>query len=667
MKRLLFDTESDGYVSNATKVHCLAGIDVDTKERFDFKPDQLDAALAVMDQADVLIGHNIQRHDIPLMTKLLRWAPRPDVVLKDTMICARVIYPNVKATDGDLIRSGQMPPGKAYAGKHTIAAWGYRLGIHKGDYAAVKEAEALALGIEEDEAIKRYVWGVWNAEMHDYMIQDVDTNFALWEHLRVDSYSEAAIVLEHRIARVCDAIEEAGVPFDVKKAGQLHAMLIDKKAAVEAELVKQFGSWVAPISPDPKKCVFIPKRDNAKLGYVKGVPVHKTKVVTFNPGSRDHIAKLLADRGWKATKFTEGGKPQIDEEVIEGVVARFPEFSGLGEYLMLDKRLSQLADGKQAWLTALQSDGRIHGVVNPMGTITSRASHFLPNLGQVPNMASPYGRECRELFCAPEGWVFLGADMSGLELRGLAHYLAPLDGGKYMKIVIEGDVHWTHAQAMGLVSGERDKHNSVHTIIREDGSKRFIYAYIYGAWDDKCGEIIYNALVKAKREGGDAGLELYVKFFGAGEIGEKALKRVGKSVRDAFMNRIDGYAKLKEKLTEQVDKRRRLVGLDGRIIPVRSDHSALNFLIQSAGSILCKRWGADAFEDLCRRYKRGWDGDFQFVLWVHDEYQLCVRKGLEKEIGDIVVQHARKAGEAYGFRGPLDSSHKVGANWSETH
>lgn len=640
---------------------------MDTQERLNFKPDQLDAALAVMDQATVLIGHNIQRHDIPLMTKLLRWAPRPDVVLRDTMICARVIYPNVKATDPELIRSGKMPAGKAYAGKHTIAAWGYRLGIHKGDYAAVKEAEALALGIEDEEAIKRYVWGAWNEEMHAYMIQDCETNLALWDHLRTDSYSQDAINLEHRIARVCDAIEEAGVPFDVKKAGALHATLIDKKAAVEAALVSQFGSWVAPVSPDPKKCIFIPKRDNAKLGYVKGVPVHKTKVVTFNPGSRDHIAKLLADRGWKATKFTDGGKPQIDEEVIEGIVARFPEFAGLGEYLMLDKRLSQLADGNQAWLKAVQPDGRIHGVVNPMGTITSRASHFLPNLGHVPNMASPYGLECRELFYAPEGWVFLGADMSGLELRGLAHYLAPLDGGKYMRIVIEGDVHWTHAQAMGLADGDRDKHNTTHTIIREDGSKRFIYAYIYGAWDDKCGEIIYNALVKAKREGGEEGLELYVKFFGAGEIGEKTLRRVGKTVRDAFMNRIDGYATLQKRLKEQVDRKKRLIGLDGRIIPIRSDHSALNFLIQSAGAILCKRWGADAFEDLCSRYKRGWDGDFQFVLWVHDEYQLCVRKGLEKEIGDIVVQHARKAGEAYGFRGPLDSSHKVGANWSQTH
>jgi DNA polymerase-1 len=211
-----------------------------------------------------------------------------------------------------------MPPGKKYAGKHTIAAWGFRLGCPKGDYAEIKEAEAMAHGFTDEEAIKRYVWGAWSQDMHDYMIQDCETNLALWQKLRVDRYSQAAIDLEHRAAYVCDAINEAGVPFNKKKAGELHATLIDKKAAVEKRLVEEFGSWEVPL-PD-----FIPKRDNKKLGYVKGVPVKKSKKVTFNPGSRDNIIKVLLDRGWQPTKYTEGGKPQIDEEVIDGIVATLP-------------------------------------------------------------------------------------------------------------------------------------------------------------------------------------------------------------------------------------------------------------------------------------------------------------------------------------------------------
>lgn len=681
--RLLFDTESDGLLNNATKIHCIAVINVDTEEVFDFKPDQIDEGLALLSKASVLIGHNIQRHDIPLLTKLTGWTKGKDVVIRDTMVCARVIYPNVKATDPALIRNGQMPPGRDYAGKHTIAAWGYRLGEHKGDYAQIKEAEARALGFDDEEAIKRFVWGFWNPEMHDYMIQDCKTNLALWNYLRVDKYSKDAIDLEHRAARVCDAINEAGVPFDTAKGGLLHAALIDRKEVIEKDLQAKFGFWLAPISPT--KAVFTPKKDSkpsvwtlltnkktgeqkmgwSSPGYTAGAPMSKLKVVEFNPGSRDNIIKVLLDKGWKPESYTQGGKPEINEEIIEGIVQRFPEMSGIGEYLMVDKRLSQLADGKQAWLTCVQDDGRIHGVINPMGTITSRGAHMWPNLGQVPNAASPYGPECRALFTTIEGYTFLGADMSGLELRGLGHYLALKDAGKYMETAVSGDVHWMNACAMGLAEGERDKHSTLHTIIREDGSKRFIYAYIYGCGDGKAGEIIYACLSKAKREGGDEGAALYAKFFGDGIVGEEKLKRVGKKVRDGFANSIDGFSDLKKKLERQVEKFGWVPGLDGRRIPTRSEHSALNFMIQSCGAILCKRWMADVFDELCERYTLG--KDFQFVLWVHDEIQLLVKKGLEEEIIEVIKRHGAAAGVPYNFRGPLKVETKQGTNWSETH
>jgi twinkle protein len=86
--RYLFDTESNGFVANATKLHCIAGVDVDTKECLDWKPDGISQAVETIDKADVLIGHNIQRHDIPLMTKLTGWRPRDGVIIRDTMICA---------------------------------------------------------------------------------------------------------------------------------------------------------------------------------------------------------------------------------------------------------------------------------------------------------------------------------------------------------------------------------------------------------------------------------------------------------------------------------------------------------------------------------------------------------------------------------------------------
>jgi DNA polymerase-1 len=658
VKRYLFDTESDGFVATSTMVHCVSIRDVDTKEHWSFGPARIAEALEKIDEADVLIGHNIQRHDIPLLTKLYKWELRAGVIVRDTMVIARLKHPNVKDTDGELVRSGKMPP--KYLGKHSLGAWGFRLGENKGDYSTLREQEGLALGLSGKE-LATFVWGTYTKELHEYMDQDTLTNLKLWEYLDPDNYSIAAIELEHRIAIVCTAMEQAGVPFDIEKAKALHIHLITEKAKVEDELVRQFGAWEVPLPP------LIPKRDNKTLGHKKGVPVQKFKTVTFNPGSRDNIAKVLLDRGWKPTKFTDGGKPQFDEEVLQSVVTQYPEMAGIDRYLMLDKRLSQLADGKQAWLTAVQDDGRIHGVTSPMGTTTSRAAHFLPNLGQVPNMASPYGPECRELFFAPAGWKFLGADMSGLELRALAHYLAPLDGGKYMSIVCDGDIHWMHAQVMGLVDGERDKHSEFHTIVREDGSKRFIYAYIYGAWDEMCGTIVHDCLVKAARLG-PGGQEIYDRFFKREKHDlNTMIKHAGKKTRANFLERIDGFGALKDKLDAQVERFGWIPGLDGRKVPSRSKHSSLNFLIQSCGAILCKRWVCDTYEELCSNYKWGWDGDFVMALWVHDEIQIICREGLEKDIGDIVVACARKAGLPYGFRGPLDSQAKVGQSWRDTH
>jgi hypothetical protein len=263
--------------------------------------------------------------------------------------------------------------------------------------------------------------------------------------------------------------------------------------------------------------------------------------------------------------------------------------------------------------------------------------------------------------------------MSGLELRGLAHYLAPLDGGKYMETVIAGDIHWTNAVAMGLAQGDRDKHNALHTLIREDGAKRFIYAFVYGAGAEKCGEIVFDCLVKARRDCGPEGEALFNKVFINRKGIQRELKAVGGDVRDKFTSSIDGFSTLKTNIQKQhtwCTNTRQLpwvYGLDERKIPIRSEHSALNFLIQSCGAILCKRWGCDAYDELMSKYRWGWDGDFVIVLWTHDEYQLCVRDGLEKEIGDILVKHARASGEPYGFRGPLDSVAKVGQSWRDTH
>jgi DNA polymerase-1 len=134
------------------------------------------------------------------------------------------------------------------------------------------------------------------------------------------------------------------------------------------------------------------------------------------------------------------------------------------------------------------------------------------------------------------------------------------------------------------------------------------------------------------------------------------------------MERVPAVAKLKDKVSHNVAIDGTLVGLDGRVLPIRSEHSALNTLLQSAGAILCKQWLCDAFDEFERRgYAHGWDGDFVFLGWIHDEVQVAVRNGIETEAASILTGAAEQAGEAFGFRVPLASDYKVGRNWAECH
>jgi DNA polymerase I-like protein with 3'-5' exonuclease and polymerase domains len=663
--RLLFDIETDGLLYVASKIHCIGIVDVDTGDESSYGPAEVAKAINRLEGADELIGHNIKSFDIPAIKKLSKFPFQPKAGQKvtDTLIVSRLMYPAMKADDA---LNDKVPA--EYKGKHSLGSWGHRLGEHKGDYAEQKRKQAIELGYTDEVAIQRFIWAEFSTDMLDYMMQDVRLNFLLYRKLNPDQYAPKSIVLEHRIAGLCEHIEESGFPFDFAAAGRLHVELLEKQYQLEQKLKAEFGSWEQPISPDPAKAWFVPKKDDAKRGYKKGVGFIKLKTVEFNPGSRQHIAKVLKERGWKPTKFTDGGSPLLDEETIEGAVAKFPELHGVGEYLMLTKRLSQLTGSKQSLMAAVREDGRIHGRINPMGTITGRGAHFSPNLSQIPSAKKPYGRNFRSLFIVPPGFKLVGADMQGLELRGLAHYLSYYDGGAYGRTLLEGDPHWSTVIALGLLppGTARDKHNQLHIILREDCAKVFVYATVYGAGDVKAGSIIHEALLNARNNAGEEGLAIYREFFGD-ELApsEALLKHVGGTARRRFADGITGYKQLNTQLAARVKQRGAVKGLDGRLIPLRKEFAALNTLIQNAGAILCKEWGCNAYDELAGFIKPG--DDFFFAAWVHDEYQVACREQYADFVGETLVACAQRAGDPYGFKLRLDSEYSIGDSWAGTH
>jgi len=588
--RLAFDIEANGFLGNATKVYCVVAYDVDTDQEWVFGPNDRDKAIELLLKAEALIGHNIIQYDIPVLEKL--WGITLDVTLYDTLVLARLIYSNLKETDAELVKAGRLD--QKLWGSNSLKAWGQRIGEHKSDYEG---------GFEE-----------WSEAMQDYCVQDVHTLVKLWRFLRLGEYSAAAVQLETDIAKACFHIETHGWTFDKERAIDLYGRLTARRDELSRELIDKFGTW------EEVDKVLIPKRDNKTRGYTKGVPVTKYKTVEFNPNSRHHIEKKLRELGWKPEVFTDGGKAKLDEAILERI--DIPQAKLLVEHFMVVKRLSQLADGDEGWMKALDANNRIHGRYNTMGTVTGRASHYSPNIGQVPANKKPFGHECRELFTVPAGWSLVGADMSGLELRCLAHYMSFYDNGAYADVVLNGDVHTENQKAAGLPT--------------RDNAKTFIYAFLYGAGDAKIGKIV-NGTAKD-----------------------------GAKLKDTFMRTLPALKRLRDTVG-QASSKGYLKGLDGRRIPVRSSHAALNSLLQSCGAVLCKQWVVDVYQSLSDIYVPGYDGDFVICGWIHDEVQVACRSELAQAVGQRIVKCATNAGSNYGFKVRLDSEYKVGRSWSETH
>jgi DNA polymerase I-like protein with 3'-5' exonuclease and polymerase domains len=351
-----------------------------------------------------------------------------------------------------------------------------------------------------------------------------------------------------------------------------------------------------------------PAKTIERVSEKTGKPL-KDKVEVFNPGSRKQIGERLQEKGWKPSRYTETGQPIVDEGTLEGV--DIPEAKAINEFLMLQKRVAQI----ESWLKAVGSDGRVHGKVITNGAVTGRMTHMSPNMAQVPNSGSPYGEDCRDLWIVEKGYKLVGIDASGLELRMLAHYMKD---EAYTNEVVSGDIHTANQKAAGLQTRNQ--------------AKTFIYAFLYGAGDAKIGTVV-----------------------GAGA-------KEGKELKSRFLKNTPSLEKLREQVSSISQKSGSLPGLDGRRVQVRSDHAALNTLLQSAGAIVMKQ-ALVLLNDELRRAKI----NYKFVANVHDEWQIEVEEARAEEAGKLGVLAIERAGKVLKMRCPLGGEYKVGNSWKETH
>lgn len=492
-------------------------------------------------------------------------------------------------------------------GGHGLEAWGYKLRHSKLEH---KDFES------------------YTPEMLTYCERDVSLNFKVYKHLRIEAqgFSPKSIELEHQVYSILHTQREKGFLLDVQSAMSLVAELSEKLIEAESLVHKTFLpkdssvvllptytkagkiSKMCKVEGSDKKVRLSDEEYNQMVANKK--PMVRSDEIPFNLGSRKQIGEYLIEFGWKPTNFTATGQPIVDEKTLSKI-DNIPEAKTIAEYLMLQKRIAQV----NSWLEQVdQTDNRVRGYVNTNGAVTGRMTHSSPNMAQIPSTNSPYGSQCRSCWSVNDGHKLVGIDASGLELRMLAHYM---NDEAYTYELLNGDIHTSNQNLAGLKSRNQ--------------AKTFIYALLYGAGDAKLGTVV----------GGNS--------------------TDGKQLRERFFANLPAFKDLKERVSRSA-KKGYLKGLDGRKLFVRSEHAALNTLLQGAGAIVMKE-ALVVFNDTLRSKNL----DAHFVANVHDEWQLEVKEDIADRVGNIGIQAIEQAGKNLNLKCALTGEYNVGNNWAETH
>lgn len=668
--------------------------------------DNIAEGIAMLEEADEIIGHNIIHFDLKAI-RLVFPDFAPKGIVTDTLVLSRMIVPDTKTGDAVLSERGKLPG--ALIGSHSLDAWGYRLGKSKGDYAKVM----LAKGLDP--------WAAWNPFMEDYCENDIDVNEVLYFAITAEMPPDRAVALEHQIHEIVCTMQDNGYFFDEAQAEKLAIELSKNRDALVSSVKEKFGSWYKPA----KKKIIKPQWDdplgiNAAKQYEKpdtawgedysravwgrmvfpkvtyrkhktlgdrteGCPYVPIERVDFNPGSRPQIIdRFTTVYDWEPQEFTEAGSPQVDDAVLNKLAKRIPEAADLSEISFYNKLIGQLATGRASWMNAFNKETfRIHPYTNTGGTVSNRCSHKRPNIGQVPSIKDAkidvhgdvwdgddklditpdgyllvkpakidengkekagkvllkgrlgdYGFECRSLFYTPERWEDrdwdqVGVDLSGIEFRMLAEICYEFDKGELIQVVLSGDIHQINMDSTGITN--------------RGVVKRVLYGLLYGAGDWKLGHTIDPYATDA------------------------AKKSLGATVRAKLMRGLPALAKAIEKAKSEAE-RGYLIALDGRRLPARSPHSALNLRLQGNAASIAKKWVC-LTEDLAfdRGWDHGWKGNFAMLAFVHDELQSAVNRNISHDYAQLCVRAAGLAGEFFGMHVPIDAEAKIGADWAECH
>lgn len=619
---LVWDLETDGLLMQLTRVWILVIGSLGTEEvttYTDHDPaypplaEGLSRLKNHVDAGGMTIAHNGIGFDRKVLKKL-HGLDIPWNQIKDTLIMGRLRNPE-------------------RLGGHKLGGYGVEMGILKGEHSE---------------------WDRYSEEMRSYSAQDVVVTKALYRKLRpVETWGESC-ALEHYVAYLIDLQMENGFTLDMRASLSLAAEFAAERDRLLVDMQRMFPPiYVGVESKTPKRTInYKATAKAAAYSVVENAPYTAVTLQEFNPSSEFHVSRRLKARyGWVAP-LTEKGNPNITDAVLKKL--DFPEAVALSKFSRVDKQWTQLAAPPKSngtgggWIHHADERDRVHGYVNSNGAVTGRMTHSRPNSANIDK-----DDRMRALWTPQVGWVLVGCDAEGLELRVLAHYLTPYDGGKLTRALLEGD------KDLGTDAHSMNRDNT--DLFSRDGAKTLLYGTLYGAGSEKAGSIWladWTASGKPKDE--------WPRWAFTKQGKLKKLTSIGLEVKNRLLEGIDGFQELIGAIKQAAKERGWVKGIDGRRIRVRSEHAALNTLLQGTGAIIMKKALA-LYHDEITRLGLVHGKHFGYCANVHDEVQQEVLLPFAQLCGTVFKQSITAAGDHWNFRCRLDGAFDIGKNWHETH
>jgi DNA polymerase I-like protein with 3'-5' exonuclease and polymerase domains len=414
----------------------------------------------------------------------------------------------------------------------------------------------------------------------------------------------------------------------------------------------------------------------------------------FNPSSPVQVGRRLMSLGWNPQKFTATGQPATSKDVIGDAIDMLsettPEVEVLRKYRLVEHRFITAKE----WLDLAQEDGKVHGSISHIGPWTHRSAHHEPNMGNISKtmlgkdkkpvlgLEGNFGYDCRSCWVAREGWALVGCDAEGIQLRALAHYMGDPE---FIKTVTTGDVHTANMVAAGITRG-------YDSMSPRDVAKRFIYAWLLGAGDEKVGNIVrvfedeyeslferaknerrYNkfrkhdyAQGKAKLTGKDSLYWFVVdKIRDENRVLDKktvATILKGYYTKKQFLDNTPALKRFKEEDIASAAAVGYMVGLDGRKIWVPNAHFAMGAYLQGFEAVVMK-YAMRMYQQKLKQMGI----PFAQTNYVHDEYCVETPKEHAETVGKIIADSIKQAGIDLGSRTPLAGSYHIGTSWGDVH